>query len=469
MTIQTNEDFTHSLLEQTKTMVCGFDLESRLLYSNQYAQEVLGYTASELTAVPFNTLVTDHKKAAFAQAVLKAQTEGSAAIDLVLRRKNGSQCTISAVLSRWQHEGTPHIAFFGVEALRESDEMSVTILLHSLPGFAHRCLNDPDWTTLFITEGVTEITGYPVSDFVQNSVRTYNSIIHPDDQPRDWEETQTQLRSNRYFETRYRIITAAGEERWVWDYGRGIYDKNDNIIALEGLIVDITQQKHIEAALLQSEQRYSTLIESIPDLMFRVNGEGKFLDFKPSRRLSVPPDQIIGKKIAEYQLQVGNELEDFEARVAFINPNEVFCIVRDITERKRTERELYESEERLNLLTNNTPVMLYALDKDLRVTFARGEILERLNYRTNQVLGQPVQEVAKDFPIIIENMERARQGTPTTFTMSQPPFTFLVMATPLIDKQGQIAGVAGAVTDITQEHLTEQALPESNESARASI
>lgn len=299
MTIQASTGLFQSLLENTTSIVLGMDAETRLMYANPHAHQVLRYAEDELNTRRLSDMVVEQKHQRFASAITQAITEGSISVDLILRRKDGSPCVISGMLSRWQYDNNTGIAFYGMEKSLTSRELSLTTLVNNLPGYAYRCLNDKAWTTLLLSDGVTEVTGYAPADLINNTKLSFTDIIHPDDRARDWEDTQLALREHRPYKSTYRIITAGGQERWVLDHGRGIYDANDELVALEGLIVDVTDQKRVESALNQSERRYAALVNSIPDLMFRVDGDGKYLDFKPTANLYVPPDQIIGKKLIE--------------------------------------------------------------------------------------------------------------------------------------------------------------------------
>ena len=63
------------------------------------------------------------------------------------------------------------------------------------------------------------------------------------------EEVQRRIAEGRHFQLEYRIITASGEEKWVWEQGVAIYSDSGEVEALEGLITDITERKRAEEAL----------------------------------------------------------------------------------------------------------------------------------------------------------------------------------------------------------------------------
>ena len=67
-----------------------------------------------------------------------------------------------------------------VEDLRFSEERFRT-LLSNIPGAMYRCDLDSDWDMEFISDNIEAISGFPASDFIKSRVRTFASIIHPDD------------------------------------------------------------------------------------------------------------------------------------------------------------------------------------------------------------------------------------------------------------------------------------------------
>ena len=137
----------------------------------------------------------------------------------------------------------------------ESEEM-FSSLVSNIPGIVYRCAADDVWTMYFISETVKEISGYHASDFINNQVRTWESVIHPDD--RDWagKIAYDAIEKKESYTIRYRIINSKGEIVWVYEKGQGIFGKNSELLWLDGAIFDITQQKKTEQKLEESEKKY---------------------------------------------------------------------------------------------------------------------------------------------------------------------------------------------------------------------
>ncbi|MBZ5555412.1 MAG: PAS domain S-box protein [Acidobacteriia bacterium] len=131
------------------------------------------------------------------------------------------------------------------EALRES-ERRLSTLISNLPGIAYRCKNDRTWTMEFISDGCFELTGYTAEDLTQNRKLSFNDLIHPEHQGPAWTDIQGALTQRRPFQLTYRIRTAQGQTKWVWEHGRGVYSEEGELLALEGFITDITESMQTE-------------------------------------------------------------------------------------------------------------------------------------------------------------------------------------------------------------------------------
>lgn len=132
-----------------------------------------------------------------------------------------------------------------VEAELLESERKLASLLGNLPGLAYRCLNDPDWTMVFISAGCYDLTGYHAEDLLQKQIN-YNELIDEPYQKLLWDKWQTVLAAGTQLTEEYTITTATGAQKWVWEQGRGVYDPTGEVVALEGIIMDITDKKLAE-------------------------------------------------------------------------------------------------------------------------------------------------------------------------------------------------------------------------------
>lgn len=144
------------------------------------------------------------------------------------------------------------------QALRES-QRTLSILMSNLPGMAYRCRNDREWTMEFVSDGCYDLTGYQPTDLIRNAKVSYAQLIHPEDREQVWNDVQAALKEDKPFRLVYRIITAGGERKWVWEQGRGVASPEGDVVALEGFITDITKRVQAEEALRQHVERLRVL------------------------------------------------------------------------------------------------------------------------------------------------------------------------------------------------------------------
>lgn len=126
--------------------------------------------------------------------------------------------------------------------LRQS-QRTLTTLMKNLPGMVYRCHNDEYWTMEFVSGGCLDLTGYQPADLIGNQKIAYADLIHPDDRTAVWDSVQEGLQKGDSFRLTYRITTALGQEKLVWEQGRGVFDAEGALVRLEGFITDITERR----------------------------------------------------------------------------------------------------------------------------------------------------------------------------------------------------------------------------------
>jgi PAS domain S-box-containing protein len=123
-------------------------------------------------------------------------------------------------------------------------------LLSHIPALVYRGRNDRFWTFEYVSDGCIDLTGYDPQDFINSNNLNFNLIIHPDDRSSVWESVNQQLGHSEKFKLIYRIVTRKGETKLVQEHGRGIFSSTGELLALEGFIAEIPEERYKVESLL---------------------------------------------------------------------------------------------------------------------------------------------------------------------------------------------------------------------------
>ncbi|MCK4780397.1 MAG: PAS domain S-box protein, partial [Candidatus Lokiarchaeota archaeon] len=149
-------------------------------------------------------------------------------------------------------------------------------------------------------------------------------------------------------------------------------DETGGAVGILGVARDVTESKKTEELLKESERKFRTIFNSIPDLFFLVDGDSTILEYSGKKEdLYVPPEVFLGKKminvlpsevseliktaihntlkyekpqIVEYSLPIENNIRYFEARFLPFTDKQIALFIRNITEKKEVEQKLKNSE-----------------------------------------------------------------------------------------------------------------------------
>lgn len=170
-----------------------------------------------------------------------------------------------------------------VQALETSQERMHNLISH-LPGIVYRCRNNHDWTMEFVSDGVMELTGYPADDFIESRRRSFADLIHEDEQERLFDEVQASIAQRSSFNVTYRITTATGETRWLWEQGKATFDDQRGDPVLEGFICDISKevlserQREEHERKLIATNRALNLLSHCNEMLVHAEDEDRLLE-----------------------------------------------------------------------------------------------------------------------------------------------------------------------------------------------
>jgi PAS domain S-box-containing protein len=198
----------------------------------------------------------------------------------------------ASAISLWQERTT-------VEETLISSEEGFRTLVENIPGAVYRCACDSDWTMSFISEAIADISGYPAADFINNRVRAFSRIIHPEDQVKVQQVIREAIATQKPYRLEYRILHADGSIRWVDEQGASVCTENGDVLGLDGVILDISDRKRAERALQESKQQTVTIVESITDAFFALNYQWQFtyINRHAAKLLRRSTAELLGKNV----------------------------------------------------------------------------------------------------------------------------------------------------------------------------
>ncbi len=151
------------------------------------------------------------------------------------------------------------------------------------------------------------------------------------------------------------------------------------------------------------------------------------------------------------------------AAVTAVLVQEKETLRRETADRREAEAAFRSSEERLQAVVRNAPVLLFAFDRMGVVTLAEGTGLAALGRTPSVSVGFSVWELYEDQPAALRGMRDALHGRTVHAGLREAGRFLSVTYGPLREKDGTIAGAVGVVVDVTERHAAEEALREQSE------
>lgn len=354
-------------------------------------------------------------------------------------------------------------------------------------------VNDPYFT----------MAGYQPHEF-QPSYQTWRERVHPDDLDKCEAAVRNYLENkSAKFDIEFRFKRKDGSYMWIRARGKIFsYDEKGQPQRFIGTHVDITERKLAQQALVKSEQQYRLLVENQTDLIVEVDKDGHFLFVSPSycKLFGKTQDELLGKTFMPlvHEEDVENTMREMEKLhhpphscyleqramtaegwrclgwmdTAVLddqgNIKSILGVGRDITERKKIEQQLKDSEERFSkaFYSQPTAMEIVDLEKGIRLEFndaycditgySRSELLNTSFYKKNLWIHPEGQEqVVRDLKsngyIHAKPMDiRNKSGT----------IKNLLMTAAMLEIKNESLVIASMI-DITHIKAAEQALRES--------
>jgi PAS domain S-box-containing protein/putative nucleotidyltransferase with HDIG domain len=282
------------------------------------------------------------------------------------------------------------------EVALENTEAKFRTLVEQLPAITYIVKYGENVQPTFISPQIKMILGFSAEEWLADP-DLWSNQLHPLDRDLVLAEFALRDKLSQPIDLDYRILTRAGEVRWVHDQSRLIVDENRHPQYAHGLIFDISERKQAEEALERSEERFRSLIENSADAITLIDPEGVAVYDSPAApgMLGYEPGELIGHNVLDFihpgdllnVRQVMRKLMEYPAERANIvfrfhhknglwrwieavatnllaEPSIKAIVVnyRDITDRKQAEAALVQSENRYRTLFEDSPISLWEED-----------------------------------------------------------------------------------------------------------
>ena len=267
-------------------------------------------------------------------------------------------------------------------ALRESEE-NYRLLLKNIPAVVYK--GYVDCAVDFVDRKVEELVGYPKRKFDARDLKWLDVVIS-EDRGKFKQMFLEGLKTSKSYIREYRIQRADGEIIWIQDRGQIICAPDGRVEYISGVFFDINERRRAEEALRESEARFAAFMRHLPGIAFMRDVKGRYLyaneaweriqhrgrqDWQGKTIAEVWPP-MKGANISDSEQQVitqGEPVQTIEEILQedgthnwLVNkfpipdkdgrPSLIGTVGIDITQRRRAEEALRESEQRLRFLTS---------------------------------------------------------------------------------------------------------------------
>jgi len=275
---------------------------------------------------------------------------------------------------------------------------------------------------------------------------------------------------------------------------KSIKDPDGHVREIQAIGRDIGERKTMELALRESEERNRAILDAFPDLMFLMSESGVYLDYyaNDETQLVAPPQMFLNRnvkdilppklaqeviaclqtvartdetKVLEYELMIGGQLRSYEARLVRCGADKILSLIRDITERKKAQEDLRESEERYREVVESQAELVLRFLPDGTITFVNKAGCAFYARKREELIGRKMFElvpselhakIASDIagiiqdkqPVICEIPLPRADGTSGWYHFTKYGIT---------DAEGRVTEIQAIGTDVTDRKRAEEA------------
>lgn len=371
------------------------DADDRVLYVNPAFERITGYTSADLIGNRAFELLSDQGAAETDTPPGREGHRGELPERYEMRIRHGKGHRVDVrVIATPLHDGAgePFAMLSSVsdvtdqkrhERAREEIEERFRQLTKTIRESFWIATAD-ELVPLYVSPAYEEIMGEP-RERMLSARRSVLDSVHPEDRAHVERVLAAERTDTRGFTVEFRAVRSDGEIRWLRNRGFAVRDAEGRVDRFAGVVEDVTEHREAREALRRGEASYRSLYNSLSELVYIQDLEGRFLNVNDAvlRAYGYTRDELIGstpEMLADAERLDAEALKRMVARAAAGEPQRfefwgrrkdgtifpkevvltrteyfgqeaVIAVGRDISERKRAEAE----SERLAALSRENP------------------------------------------------------------------------------------------------------------------
>ncbi|MDD5503662.1 MAG: PAS domain S-box protein, partial [Candidatus Thermoplasmatota archaeon] len=513
-----SESRYRTIVESTEDLITLVDINGKFLFVNHSAQKIFGLKPEDCIGKSAFDFIHPEDRQATMDAFRKwlVSKDETAHYENRQIHVNGGASQMLWTISKVYGEKNHVAGFLSIarditerkkaeDALYESEaQLSNAARIAKLGYWEYNVLNDLfTFTDSFYA--IFHTTAEKAGGYTMPSAEYAKRFVHPDDAALVGEEVRKTIETkdpNFSRQLEHRMIYADGGTGYISVRFFIVKDKSGRTVKTYGVNQDITEQKKAEESLKDSEEKFRTLYESARDAIVLIDMDGKITDVNPAAHniYGISREALVGKSFMELDFLKEEELpklaemfgrylngENVESLETTIRVEDedryveaypsllkkggqasgVQVILRDITDKKKAETAIRESEEKFRLIAENSFDGIFTVNLEGKLSYASPSAERIYGYKREEIVGKDVLEwmelvgvpgAANPFAEKMQDLAKGNAVTNLAFPSRKKDGTPLfteINATPII-MDGEFNGIHATVRDVTERKKTEE-------------
>jgi PAS domain S-box-containing protein len=275
------------------------DLEGRILEANDAYARLSGYTRAELLDLRISDVEQLESHEDVLRRVERIRRAGTDRFETLHVRKDGTVWPVEVTVATLPESGRFYVFLRDItERRRAETELRQSEARLAAAQDAARLGSwwwEPATDRVWWSDAIRAQFG--VSPDALPSHDLFLSLLHPDDLPLAEANVAAVLDGGDGYATDLRVVARDGSVRWIDSRGRAIRDDVGTLLRVEGTVQDITERKRTEEALRESEERFRSVLDGSPAVIFLKDLEGRytFVNQAFARLAGRRPEELIAQ------------------------------------------------------------------------------------------------------------------------------------------------------------------------------